>query len=57
MQNRKPGQVKSGFFVKGKRINAVVLSLSGDESCGRLGKRQLTEIVLDGDLPSRDALR
>src|SRR5439155_11608930 len=54
VQSRKPGQMQRGFFVKRKRINAMLLSLCGDKSYGRLRKRQLTQRMFDDDLPGRD---
>jgi hypothetical protein len=54
VENRKPAQMQSGFFVKWKRINAMLLSLCRDKSHGRFRKRQLTPRVFDGDLPRRD---
>src|SRR5439155_12440934 len=54
VQSRKPGQMQRGFFVKRKHINAMLLSLCGDKSYGRLRKRQLTQRMFDDDLPGRD---
>ena len=54
VQSRKPGQMQRGFFVKRKRINAMLLSQCGDKSYGRLRKRQLTQRMFDDDLPGRD---
>ena len=54
MQSRKPSQMESGLFIEGKRIDAMMLSLRRDKSCGRIGKRQPAEGVFDGDLPSGD---
>jgi hypothetical protein len=39
MENRKPTQGESRFFVQPKRIYPMLLSLCGNKLCGRLRKR------------------
>ena len=54
MKKRKPCQIQSRLFIQWKGIDVVLLSLYWDKFCRRLGKRQLAERILNGDLPSRN---
>jgi len=52
MQDRKPAQMKRGFFVQRQRVNPMLLALCGNKFYGRLRKRELAKRVFDDDLPS-----